>query len=307
MARAIAVDPSSNVQFRQLYLDDRYRQMKSLFIDIILRKLVFSQSPKTANILVRAVDQLVQRGLADDVIYKRLHRLVHTALFRSAEYLRQQEYKRIRQARYGNREDKRVAQLQHILKGYLNAHRRGIASYLDVGSGEGSITVAVGKLLKAKHTLGCDIVAPKGDFDFEFTLLKPDRGLPYASKSQDVVSAFMSLHHIKDVNSTLSEIYRVLKDDGIFIIREHDSTPKELSLFLDLMHGFYAMVWSKEPEMEDFTTHYSHYRTQDEVDNLIESHGFSSVYQGEPSGPWRYYYAVYCKSKFEDRVQRWFD
>lgn len=112
------------------------------------------------------------------MIYKRLHRLVHTAPFRSAEYLRQQERKR-----YGRRENKRVAQLQHILDGYLNAHRHGIASYLDVGSSEGSITVAVGNLLNAKRILGGDIVMPKGDLGFEFTLLKPGHELPYASKS----------------------------------------------------------------------------------------------------------------------------
>lgn len=284
-----AVTPKSNRQLQQLYLDPRFRQLKELFIDVILGRLMFRESPRTASILARAVEGLVSRRLSDFDIYSRLHTLVHTALFKSAEYNRQKKNQKY------SREDKRIVQLRPIFR---ELKLRDVNSYLDVGSGDGSITLAIGELLNADRILACDVVKPESvPRGIEFTLLNPKNPyvLPYPNSSQDVITAFMSLHHIEGINMMLREIRRVLKDDGIFIIREHDSSPPELSLLLDVMHGFYAMVWSEKKEMKDFRTHYSHYYTQDEMKQLIVGMGFTNVYQGIPKGAWRHYYAAFKK------------
>ena len=244
-------------------------------------------APRCAARLVRRTQELAVKGLRDDQIYDDLYRLVHEELFTSSEYIAAGDA--------FDRGKNRVEQLQPILKDYLNA--RKVGAYLDVGCNEGSITHAIGCMLGAASIQGCDVVRPDTVDGFEFTQLADPEHLPYGSASQDVVSAFMSLHHIQHPESTLTEIHRVLRDDGLFFIREHDCRPPQLSLLLDLMHGFYAMVWPRQREMVDFATHFSRYRTADDLAEIIKAAGFTSVHRTPPIGAWRYYYQVFVKIK----------
>jgi SAM-dependent methyltransferase len=163
---------------------------------------------------------------------------------------------------------------------------------------------------------GCDVLAPPPPPPpFAFTLLDaadPHR-LPYATGSQDVVSALMSLHHIVRPEATLDEMARVLGEDGVVVVREHDCEPPSLALLLDLMHGFYAMVWPRTPEMPEFAPHYSFYRTRADLVRLVEGEGgrrFRCVHMTAPLGAWRHYYAFFVKPTLwaadPDRVRRWF-
>lgn len=299
-----ALTPSSRFQLRQLFTDDAFADMRALFISNILTNLKFYNAPNCATRLIQRTEELAKSGKPDNVIYDDLYRLVHEELFPSNEYIIATQNSTF------SRGQDRSEKLRAILRNFLYNHT--INSYLDVGCGEGSITSDVGKMMKSGRILGCDVYVPPTTEGFEFTLLDindPNR-LPYESNSQDVVSTFMSLHHIKQPERTLAEIYRVLRDDGIYVIREHDCQPAKLSLLLDLMHGFYAMVWPLQREMADFATHFAKYRTSDELTAIIERSGFVSVHQSQPVGAWRHYYQVFVKrSTFErqrSQIQSWF-
>ena len=108
---------------------------------------------------------------------------------------------------------------------------------------------------------GCDVEKLKSDNpyrnNFTFTHLyneKESYSLPYEDASCDVILALMSLHHIPNKRLMLDEIKRILKPGGLFIIREHDCVSNGLGLVLDVVHGFYSMVWANPREMEDFDT-----------------------------------------------------
>ena len=304
--------PATNAQLQQLFADPHFGDMKRLFCSAIMTNLKFRYARGCAGKLIEATEQGVQQGLNDSVIYGKLHDLVHNELFKSAEYLRAN-----RNGEAFSREQNRTEQLTPILHEFLAARKGKIMSYLDVGCNEGNITAAIGTMLGAEKVCGCDVFKARAQYsDFEFTLLDPSDPykLPYETGSQDVVTAFMSLHHIEQVERTLSEIRRVLRDDGILLIREHDCDPAELSLLLDLMHGFYAMVWANPPEMPDFSVHYSCYRTHSEVTALLQAPAdaplFKSVYQGDARGAWRYYYAIFVKGDsdktFSEQARGWF-
>lgn len=71
--------------------------------------------------------------------------------------------------------------------------------------------------------------------------------LPFASASLDVVSAFNSLDHVEDVEATLSEVARVLRPGGDFLLLvdvNHEPTVLEpLSLAWDLpLRGLFREV-----------------------------------------------------------------
>lgn len=280
--------PESNEQIRELFTNPEYRRMKETFSRVILSNLKFYNSPECSSELITAVEDGVKRGLYDNELYDELHTLVHTKLFPKCAENEKSDFRR---------DLNRVEQIEPILRKYLDENK--VDSYLDVGCNEGSITAAVGDLLGAREVKGCDVVRTKDNYDFDFTLLDPDDPftLPYPDKSQDVVSAFMSLHHMEELDTMLGEINRVLKDDGVFFIREHDASPKRLSLMLDLMHGFYAMVWNEEQEMKDFTEHFAKYYSRSDLTKLIEGDNrFKNVHLSDIRGAWKYYYAVYVKS-----------
>lgn len=286
--------PSSHYQVRQLFTDPAFAGWKNDFVRAVITNLKFRHAPQAARRLRQETERLAQQGLTDQVIYARLHELVHQVLYKTHEVREAQRREKF------SRGENRADQVLDFLGPYLTKTKVG--SYLDVGCSEGSITAAMGKLLRAEKIQGCDVVPLKADQKrgFEFTLLDPadPYRLPYPTASQDVVSAFMSFHHIECLDRTLAEIHRVLRPSGILIVREHDARPG-MSLFLDVLHGFYAMVWSEPPEMPDFSTHFSHYRGQNELLALIQKpvkkHLFDLVYVDEPRGQWRYFYAVFTR------------
>ena len=166
---------------------------------------------------------------------------------------------------------------------------------LDVGCSEGNITAELGKALglPPKSVCGCDIlpgskVASDG---FQYTQSQENK-LPYENKKFDLVVCVMSMHHFRNPEM-FSELSRVCKEDGYLLIREHDCQPEErpwLPVALDIMHGMWSLVWpvvdGKEKEDEDFCQNYwAKYRSRQEWDNLLLSHGFrSAISSGENEG-----------------------
>ncbi|KAF0973084.1 hypothetical protein FDP41_008588 [Naegleria fowleri] len=124
-----------------------------------------------------------------------------------------------------------------------------VRNMLDIGCSEGSITQAVG------HELGLTKENIHG-------LNNPIIYL--SNNSFSLVTALMSFHHIKNVEETIKEVYRILEPGGALIIREHDCSPPETSLTLDIMHGLYSLVWSSPREMPNFCSEYfAEYRSSD--------------------------------------------
>lgn len=184
---------------------------------------------------------------------------------------------------------------------------------LDFGCAEGSITA---QLAAAFHVPpasahGCDVRDVRTKRGFTFTVLRsPD--LPYADASVDLVTALMALHHVpeEDVRTSLRELARVMRPGAVLVIREHHCDPPDLGLFLDIMHGLYALVWDDPPEWPDFLdTYQACYRTREEWTRLIEGAGLRRM-TGGPRGwmyamgsesedasrnPFKFYYAAYEK------------
>ena len=281
--------PKSNNQFKQLFTDPDYDALKTTFCKKILTDLKFRHSPNCARRLISRLEKLISEEHTDNEIYDDLHNFVVNDLYKSTEYKNQL-------ANTWSRAQNRADQIEEILSRLLKG--KEINSYLDIGCNEGSITQSIGELTGAKKIIGVDVFEPKNPpSGVEFILLdkKNSYHLPFENESQDIISAFMSLHHIEKNHITLNEVHRLLKSEGIFLIREHDCTPPELSVLLDLMHGFYAMVWPEVREMDNFRKHYAHYITKTDLITLISSCGFELITETEPVGAWRYYYSLWKK------------
>jgi ubiquinone/menaquinone biosynthesis C-methylase UbiE len=203
----------------------------------------------------------------------------------------------------------RTNKISDFIKTY--APQLDVKTVLDIGCGDGSITNVVSEKLglqkEAVH--GCDInlVGAKTQ-NFSFSLVdETTKKLPYNDESFDVVYALMSLHHVRHLDDMLAEVRRVLKRGGLFIVREHDCRTVEMSLVLDIVHGFYSMVWSNPREFNDnFNKRYfAQYFSASDWCQIISSKSFRKLYstereesyptyyKGKIVNPLRHYWSIY--------------
>jgi ubiquinone/menaquinone biosynthesis C-methylase UbiE len=150
--------------------------------------------------------------------------------------------------------------------------------YLDIGCFDGNITEA----FKNKFNLnklqvhGVDIKS-YNKYD-EIIFSKYDGiTLPYNDNSFDLITCLMVLHHIPKENlfNILHEINRVLKPNGVLILREHDVDSTQQCYLLNIMHDFYDYVWNdnsiiKTEETDQWTTNY---KNNHEWTNLLKNIG----------------------------------
>lgn len=274
------------------------RTLRKIFLDIIyqtqLRKCKQLRKP-----FLNQIDRYVREGLEDAEIYRLIRLFIEGLPVETRKHIQHQGHYR------GLNRSNKIIDF---------AKRHGpavIERVLDVGCGDGSIT----KTLKEKLGLsveqvhGCDIVAPAlalAENQFTFSLIDGSI-LPYESQSFDVVYALMSLHHIRDLTGMLREIKRVLRPNGVLIVREHDCVNQGLSDVLDIVHGFYSMVWCTPQEHVSFQDeYYGLYRTADDFDQIITTEtGFSRVLgtnrheayplfrHGDVINPMKHYWVVY--------------
>lgn len=281
------------------------KTLRKIFLEIIsgtqLRKC-----KQIKRLIVRQMNELMMnRNLTDEMIYERFFTFVHKGL--SPELQSKIQHKE------SYRNVNRATKISQLVARYYGDVVP--TSILDVGCDDGGITAVVGSIFKlpADAIHGCDIIAPPATTDpptFTYHLSDGLTGvLPFGDGTHDVVYAFMSLHHIQTAAETLTEVYRVLKPGGLFIIREHDCINDDYAAVLDVIHGFYSMVWSNPQEKKSFKDEYwSHYWTAPELRHRIVGCGFeelmntvrdrempSPYFKGHIINPLKYYYAVYRK------------
>lgn len=280
---------------------------RKIFLDIIsgtqLRKC-----KQVKRLLVRLMNEMMADDrLTDELIYARCFKFIHQDLSPDmrSKIQHKENYRNVNRAN-------KICQLvaRHL--------GRPPQSILDIGCDDGAITSLVGSMLKLPPSAihGCDIIAaPPSTQSFVYHMTSAEQvqtgELSCQNAVHDVVYALMSLHHIHNAMGTLAEIHRVLKPGGLFIIREHDCTNEDYAAVLDVIHGFYSMVWSNPKEKCCFKDEFwSRYWTASALHGHISNCGFERLltthdasanvfptyYKGRIVNPLKYYYSVYRKA-----------
>eukprot|EP01118_Nematostelium_gracile_P014984 TRINITY_DN5927_c0_g1_i1.p1 TRINITY_DN5927_c0_g1~~TRINITY_DN5927_c0_g1_i1.p1 ORF type:complete len:366 (+),score=56.57 TRINITY_DN5927_c0_g1_i1:339-1436(+) len=297
MAQRISEIPHVDTNAQILYLW-KNRPLRRTLLQIIATQQL-RECPESLTLFTNAIDDLVERKANDSSIYEQLRDLFHKEITQSDEYIKVTNYRSRNQS--NARAESRSQQITTLIP------RRGqIRSLLDIGCSEGSITESLGSDLGLckDNIFGCDVrnIGGKG---FHFVPMAKEDELPFEDNSQSIVTALMTLHHMKYPDRILREAYRVLDDGGYLIIREHDHSFPELSVLLDIIHGLYSIVWPKEKEMEDFCQHHATYREKRDWDQMIRKVGFQHIStdytrsiskkNGYVTNPQQTYYSVYRK------------
>ena len=114
---------------------------------------------------------------------------------------------------------KRLRTIHYAVLNEISCLRTFPQTILDVGCGNGSFTRVLSATVPGSNITAIDTSIPKlfSSDNIVFTEGSVEQ-LPFASESFDLVIAALSLHHWKEKNKGINEIYRVLKKDGRLII-----------------------------------------------------------------------------------------
>lgn len=159
--------------------------------------------------------------------------------------------------------------------------------YLDIGCGDGTKTVLFHKIfnININDVNGTDIKLwgpyhKNREFPFHFKFILSNEKLDYEDNSFDIITCFLTLHHIKDMDIMISEIYRLLKLNGIFILIEHDVLNYYDNLIIDIQHTFFAFLYDKNKKYIE-KPYYSKYFNNMEFEYIFTNkHKFKLLSSG---------------------------
>lgn len=146
-----------------------------------------------------------------------------------------------------------------------------VETYLDIGAGDGNITLAVKDFYKLpkERVFALDKKLP--DIPEITALQYQNDKIPLPDNSVDLITLIVVLHHVTDRDAMLSEIKRILKPGGRVYIREHDDNRDPAFFkYLDMLHLLYYIAYNE--------THDSLYlMTRAEITDLFKRYDMTSV------------------------------
>ena len=156
--------------------------------------------------------------------------------------------------------------------------------YLDIGCGDGYKTNIFAKIFEIdkKNIFGTDIplwgpYQEKKNLSFNFKYILNDI-LDYKDNSFDIITCFLTLHHIQNMDLILNEIKRVLKKNGIYIIIEHDCLNYFDNLIIDIQHLFFSYFNENRKNYIKNPTYSEYYNNMEFQYILTEKHHYKLLY-----------------------------
>jgi ubiquinone/menaquinone biosynthesis C-methylase UbiE len=246
----------------------------------IIHKLSGINKETIKNILVND-EKLVNK---DDIIYSKLHHLYwnNNVKTSNSSYI-------------VKRAQKNAYKIKKIIPKNINIYNKDV--FVDIGCGDGSITHELSKIYKFKKVICVDV---ENWFDtytnknININMVITDgHTINIKNNYVDVILCNHVLHHVINLDEMLNEIVRIIKKNGILIIKEHNCYYKELSYKIDIYHSIYELVLKKESNTKFINEYYSLYLSDKELYSKLKKLGFeiiNYIYEGNDIGN---YYSLY--------------
>ncbi len=188
-------------------------------------------------------------------------------------------------------------------------------AYLDFGGGIGDVSSSIAKNLnlKKENSFVTDIQNWLGKEHTDeyvkyitYRYLKTNE-LPFDNNKFNLITCLQVLHHIDDKEYTISQLKRIIKDDGILIIREHDSRNSYDRTMIDIEHSLHAYSMD-EQGIDYFQNYHDNYMSKEELETLMIKAGFHKLNSYPEKGLTRYYYSVWSLSPpKKQKIASWAD
>ncbi len=253
--------PYSNLQFSTIC-----KLSKKNNIDTLSRLMTLIMK-RFNNELHDNVYSILTKNTTDDIIYKELYILYNSYNNKIHKYTK-------RPNKNCDIVKILVCYLRYFMK--FDLVKKSVLNYLDVGAGNGKFCKMFGKELKIenKNIYGIDLpsFSEQGDWnrheitnDIEFKTINKNDKYPFEDNKFDIITMKMVFHHIENIELSLSEISRVLCNDGYLIIIEHDVQNYLDYILCEIEHFFYIKVFNKN------YTYRKIYKKHNYVQNIKET------------------------------------
>ncbi len=219
----IYISPHSNKQFSTLY-----NQNEIIYKNRLNEMLSYFLTEKNRNNVI----DLIKNNKYDNDIYKFI----------------KNNYK-LKNSRKDKISIYRMAKISDIISYNFDKNKK--IKLLDIGIGTGKKTKIIQQFTNCE-IYGADIKdwgpysnVKKFDFTFKFIQEKPYK-IPYKDKMFDCITLILTLHHCEDIISTINECKRILKDDGVIVIIEHDVWNDYDNMIIDIQHNIYQKIFNEK-------------------------------------------------------------
>ena len=148
----------------------------------------------------------------------------------------------------------------YIIKKYINIK---VNSILDYGGNIGDTAYAIGKNLNlSKENINVVDINEWTGFkwtprsDITFTHFNDMKNIK--DKSIDLITIFHTLHHIKKkkYKYILENLNRILSDNGVVVLYEHDNKNSNVENIIDLEHCIYDVVISQTSTYKEYVNNF---------------------------------------------------
>lgn len=178
--------------------------------------------------------------------------------------------------------------LYYLFEKYTFLHFKSLKKnelkILDYGCGHCTLGIHFSKLLGINTSYGCDIENWNENFkkeeknsNFIFKKIIENKKIPFENKFFDIIIISMVLHHVKDYSFVFNELYRLLKPNGILILREHDAVHKTDKDLIDLQHYIYMYNIYGNQLYDKNKNYYSNYKSINEWKTILQNKSFKNI------------------------------
>jgi ubiquinone/menaquinone biosynthesis C-methylase UbiE len=112
---------------------------------------------------------------------------------------------------------------------------------------------------------------------FNLNNYQPISQIEIADESLDLVTCHIGLHHCPHelLDGYIKSIKRVLRKNGLFIIRDHDVKSEEMATFVSLVHTVFNLGLNVSWETDH--SEFKSFKSIDEWTKIISSYGFQDM------------------------------
>lgn len=151
-------------------------------------------------------------------------------------------------------------------------------TYTDLGGKNGGLTLGIAKILNIdkKNIIITEIDRKYSNPKLKYLYSHPEKFEPLEipDDSQDLITAFMVLHHVVYLEELVNDIYRILKPGGIFYIKEHDCWNAMDAMLIDIEHGIFMYCNDKIPMENIPKNHFCRYMNYYGVDIVLKKFNY---------------------------------
>ena len=160
---------------------------------------------------------------------------------------------------------------------------------VDIGGGEGNIINYISKSNNIPNT-NLYVVEQQNDWAEKYKysnninyLFWDNIYINIESNSIDIILIMVSLHHMTDetIDNLMLNINRILKKDGLIIIKEHNCITTDDRIIINWEHHLYHILMSKNLNEENVKQYLNqsifNYKSMKEYNNLFAKYNFQNI------------------------------